>query len=174
MEFDFTENEHLHDEESSLNQEEPSLSEDEETTSVEEITFMDEEREDIFDDEPTEELTSEDFAEGLAQLFWELKGENVAILNMDGVADFTDYFVICSAQSPNHLRAIAEQADVIMRDSGIKVRRKEGYKSLKWILLDYGDVIGHIFLPGARDYYALEQYWADCPVRRLNEKGELV
>jgi ribosome-associated protein len=91
------------------------------------------------------------------------KGENLKILDLGEFSGFTDYFVICSGTSDRQVQAIADSVDHQMRQSGHALISSEGYSDGRWVLMDYGDVVVHIFLDALREYYDLETLWADAP-----------
>lgn len=91
------------------------------------------------------------------------KGRDVVLMNMEGLTSATDYFVICSAGSSTQVRAIADNIeDMLLEHEDMAFLRKEGYREGEWVLLDYGDVVAHIFQQESREYYALEQLWGDA------------
>jgi ribosome-associated protein len=83
-----------------------------------------------------------------------------------------DYFVICSANVELHAQAIADYLKESLEKNGARVWHMEGYNTGRWILLDYVDVVVHIFLKGTRDFYALEKLWGDSPLIDLSLKEE--
>ena len=87
------------------------------------------------------------------------KGENILLLDLRGIASFTDYFVLCSGTSDRMLDALAEGA----LDAVRKVHRRRGQKQGEaregWVIVDYGDVVVHLFSPDQRAYYDLEELW---------------
>ena len=91
----------------------------------------------------------------------EKQAKNVVILKLSRVATFTNYFIICSAESLPQVKAIAEE--VAFRLPRKHYLGKEGFPASSWVLLDYGDFILHIFLPEARKFYGLERIWSDAP-----------
>jgi ribosome-associated protein len=93
----------------------------------------------------------------------ENRGRDIAILDLRDLTTFFDYFVIVTGTSRRQLHAISEEIDHALED-GLGDRRMgiEGYDESRWILLDYGDVVVHMFEPETRDYYALEQLWAQA------------
>lgn len=103
------------------------------------------------------------FAEKIANLVFNKKGYDVKILDLKNVATFADYFVICSADSDTQVKAIADEIDDKLRVEGIKCWHKEGYTALQWVLLDYVDVVVHVFRKEAREFYNLEKLWGDAP-----------
>lgn len=91
------------------------------------------------------------------------KGIDVEALNLTEISSVTDSFVIASGTSVPHIKALSDYVEEGMSEKGIDPLRVEGYNSAKWILLDYGDVIVHIFSEEARKFYSLEWLWADAP-----------
>lgn len=103
------------------------------------------------------------FAESLTEHIFSKKGYDVKILDLKELTSFTDYFVICSADSDIQVKAIADEIDKKLSEQGIKCWHKEGYKALSWVLLDYVDVVVHIFKKESREFYNLEKLWGDAP-----------
>jgi ribosome-associated protein len=85
------------------------------------------------------------------------------LLDLRGLSDVTDWFLIASGDSDTHTRAIAENIMERMRESGFRPTGVEGKASATWILLDYVTLVIHVFLPRVRDYYDLERLWGDAP-----------
>jgi ribosome-associated protein len=112
-------------------------------------------------------LDSGKFASKIAQQVFVKKGYDVLIMDLRNLASFADYFVICSADSDVQVKAIADQIDKTLSEDGIKCWHKEGYKALSWVLLDYVDVVVHIFRKEARDFYNLEKLWGDAPTEKV-------
>lgn len=99
-----------------------------------------------------------------AQAAADCRGQQIVILDMRGVSDLFDYFVIVSGTSRRQLRAMADEIDRVLTQETAAVRLGiEGEADSRWVLLDYGDVIIHLFEPETRAYYALEDLWGDCP-----------
>lgn len=117
-------------------------------------------------------LNSEQFARKISNLIFTKKGYDVLIINLQNIAAFADYFVICSADSDVQVKAIADQVDKSLSEEGIKCWHREGYKALTWVLLDYVDVVVHIFKKEAREYYNLEKLWGDAPLIKLKDPAE--
>ena len=103
----------------------------------------------------------------------EKKASKIKILDLRRLTDITDYFVICSAEVELHARAIADHIVESLEKKGIKSWHSEGYKSSRWILLDYVDVVVHIFLEESREFYELEKLWGDAKVKEIKEKVKL-
>lgn len=91
------------------------------------------------------------------------KGRDVLVLDMRRVTSIYDYLVIATGASRRQMHSIAEEIDDAMAAVGDHRLGIEGYDSSKWIVQDYGDVVTHVFDPSAREYYALEELWADAP-----------
>lgn len=90
------------------------------------------------------------------------KALDIKILNVTGLSPIADYFVICSGNSTVQVKAIADEVEDKMAEDGYSLSHKEGYESGRWVLLDYGNVIVHIFHSEERDFYELERLWADA------------
>ncbi|MGI6036480.1 MAG: ribosome silencing factor [Limnochordia bacterium] len=96
------------------------------------------------------------------------QAEEVVILNMQELPPMTDYFVICTANNNLHQKAVRDEILARTKEAGIKLRHREGGDGARWVLLDYGDVVVHIFQRAEREFYALERLWGDAP--RLGDK----
>ncbi len=89
----------------------------------------------------------------------EKKGKDISVLNLKGQTVIADYFVIASGGSSSQVKALAENTEEKLAEKGFEPIRKEGIKEGKWAILDYGDIIVHIFEDSLRDYYALDKLW---------------
>lgn len=92
-----------------------------------------------------------------------LHAEDITVLDLQKLASFSDFFVICSGTSDRQVQAIADAIEKAMGHFGARLLGKEGYVQGQWILLDYGDVVAHIFYPAVRELYQIEKLWADAP-----------
>lgn len=93
------------------------------------------------------------------------KGLGIALLDVSELLVVTDIFVIASGTSNRHVRTLADEVEVLLKaELGRQVLRREGREHLRWVLLDYGDLVVHVFDQETRDYYQLERLWADAPV----------
>jgi len=101
---------------------------------------------------------------------FEKKGLDLVIFDLRGISDMADYFLICSGTN-RQLRAIADSIEKALLGIGIKMDHKEGYQESSWILLDYGDLVAHIFNEDKRQYYDLERLWGDAPKVDLSSLG---
>lgn len=104
--------------------------------------------------------------ESFIKIIFEKKGENVLLLDLRKFSPITDYFIICTAQSQLHAQAICNELSMRLKKMNILSHHIEGYNNAQWIILDYWDVVIHIFLSEIRQFYGLERLWGDAPQRR--------
>ncbi|WP_377888410.1 ribosome silencing factor [Alkalihalobacillus sp. R86527] len=97
------------------------------------------------------------------------RAEDIIALNMNGVSLIADYFLICHGNSEKQVQAIATEVKKQALEQGMDVKRLEGYDQARWVLVDLGSVIVHIFHKDERNYYNLEKLWGDAPHLPLNE-----
>ncbi len=90
------------------------------------------------------------------------KAINPCVLELKGISDFTDYFIICSVESSQQMRAVAEGIQEKLKAGGVRMMHQEGQWDSAWILLDYGELIVHIFDEEARQFYNLEELWQNA------------
>jgi ribosome-associated protein len=90
------------------------------------------------------------------------KASDIMLLDIRDVTTIADYFVICSGNNPRQIQAIAEAIDEELGKQGANVLHKEGVADTGWLLLDFGDIIVHIFGAKEREYYRLERLWSDA------------
>ncbi len=95
------------------------------------------------------------------------RAEEIVVLNMKGISLVADYFIICHGNSDKQVQAIAKEMKDKVLELGSDVKRIEGYDEAKWILVDLGDVIAHIFHRDERGYYNLERLWGDAPLENI-------
>lgn len=91
------------------------------------------------------------------------KAERPVVLDLRGHDAFTEYFVICHGTSERQVKSLADAVEDQVRVEAGRKPSTEGYARGEWILLDYGEVVAHLFLEDARDFYRLEALWGDCP-----------
>lgn len=91
------------------------------------------------------------------------RAEDILALNMKGISLIADYFIICHGNSDKQVQAIAKEIKEKAEEKGYQVKKVEGYDEARWILLDLGDVVAHIFHREERSYYNLERLWGDAP-----------
>lgn len=96
-----------------------------------------------------------------------MKPSYLATLDLRGLSSFTDYFLIASAESSRQVRALAERVEERLGQAKVRMLHREGAGEARWILLDYQDVVVHIFEEQTRQFYDLERLWGDAPKRIL-------
>ena len=115
--------------------------------------------------------SSRELAKRIGHLSLEKKAEDILIFDISKISSFADYFVICTGTSDRHLKAIADNiTDGIFEKYKVKPWHLEGYSYLRWILIDYVDVVVHLFLEDVRDYYNLERLWGDAKVIEIKDE----
>ncbi len=92
------------------------------------------------------------------------KAEELVVLDLQRLSTVADYFLVCSARSTSQMDTIAEAVQAALKSNGVRLRHREGTAASGWILLDYGDVVVHVFLDATRAFYALERLWGDAPI----------
>jgi ribosome-associated protein len=98
----------------------------------------------------------------------DVKAIDIVELDLRAVLDYTDYFVICSGGTDRQTKAIHDRIhEGMKKQHGILPQRVEGLREARWILMDYLDVVVHVFTPEARDFYRLEQLWGEAPKRAV-------
>ncbi|MFA1820476.1 ribosome silencing factor [Virgibacillus oceani] len=102
----------------------------------------------------------------------EKRAENILALNMNEVSLVADYFLICHGNTERQVQAIARGVKETMDESEIQVNRMEGFEQARWVLVDLGDVVCHIFHKDERNYYKLERLWGDADQVTLHLSGE--
>lgn len=113
-------------------------------------------------------LDSEQLAQKAVDILSERQALDIALLDISRTATFTDFFVIATAQSPLQFNALAEYLEKELKPEGCELRLREGSAASGWMLLDFGDLIVHIFSPEQRAYYRLEELWGKTtPVVRF-------
>jgi ribosome-associated protein len=93
------------------------------------------------------------------------KAIDLKVLQLEKISDFTDYFILCSGTSERQVQAIADAIDERLRAEKVRPLHVEGYNRGQWVLLDYGDLVVHIFQEDTRRFYSLERLWGDAPDR---------
>lgn len=102
------------------------------------------------------------------------KARDLDVIDISGVSILADCFIICSGTSTTHIRTLADELELKMAEAGYDVLHREGYDSARWILLDYGEVVVHIFHEEDRSFYKLERLWSDGKFRApAEDSGEV-
>ena len=109
-------------------------------------------------------MTPEQLAEAIIRHAADRKALDIVQLDLRGIIGYTDYFVICTGRSDRQTKAIHDAIHQGLKaELGILPRRVEGLTQARWILMDYLDVVVHVFTPETREYYRLEQLWGEAP-----------
>jgi ribosome-associated protein len=115
-------------------------------------------------------LTAKTLARKIAQFALTKKASDVVIVDLRTITPVTDFFVICSADSDTQVKAIADAVTGGMEKLGHEAWHNEGYSHLNWVLLDYVDVVAHIFRKEVRSFYNLERLWGDAKFERVMDR----
>mgnify|MGYP002652346817 CR=1 FL=1 len=97
------------------------------------------------------------------------KAEDVISLNMQGISDMTDYFVICHGNNEKQVQSIARAVKDAANEAEIEVKRMEGFNDARWILIDLANVVVHVFHKDERDYYNIEKLYRDAPLESYRQ-----
>lgn len=108
-------------------------------------------------------MTSKELVEFSCRLLDNKKATDIVVLDIRSVTSLGDYFVIASGSSSTQVKALAAELEDKLAKEGVEPGRVEGESSAMWVLMDYNDVIVHVFLAETRDFYCLERLWADAP-----------
>ena len=106
-------------------------------------------------------LESKELAGKIKKILEDKKAKEIQVIDITGVTVIADYFIICTGTSTTHIRSLADEVEAKLEEIGRFKLRKEGYDSLRWVLLDYGDVVLHVFHEDDRAFYNLERLWVD-------------
>ncbi|MBP2634950.1 MAG: rsfS [Firmicutes bacterium] len=101
-------------------------------------------------------------AELVAKAASDKKARDIIIMDLVGISPVTDHFVICSANSTTQVKAIADHIEEQLAEQRITLLHKEGYREARWVLMDYGNCVAHIFVEEDRQFYNLERLWGDA------------
>lgn len=97
------------------------------------------------------------------------KAEDIISLNMQGISDMTDYFVVCHGNNERQVQSIARAVKEAVHEQDIDVKRMEGYQDARWILIDLANVVVHIFHKDERPYYNIEKLYQDAPIESYGQ-----
>jgi ribosome-associated protein len=115
--------------------------------------------------------TGLELAQICARVADDSKAEDLVVLDVRGLSSFTDYFVIMSGRSSRHVQGLAEAVEAELRSKRVSSKHSEGLQEGLWVLLDFGDIVTHIFYKEKRDFYDLEGLWHDAPRLDLKTLG---
>lgn len=114
-------------------------------------------------------MTSLEQARKIVQVMDSKKAKDIRLIKIEGISSLGDYFVVASASNTTQVKAIADEVEDEMTKLGLEPNRVEGRQSAQWILMDYYDVMVHVFLDEARSFYNLERLWSDAPQLDIND-----
>ena len=115
-------------------------------------------------DTPPSDLPSLPHAMLAVSTALEKKAEDVVLLDISSVSIMADFFMICTVRTDTHARAVRDAVTQALEQAGLRMRRREGSDASGWVLLDWGDIVVHIFGPSEREFYSLEKLWGDARV----------
>ena len=117
-------------------------------------------------------ISSEELKDIVIKGMQEKKAEKIAVLDLQHIKNaVADYFIVCSANSGNHLDAISDSVvDEVIKEHNEKPNHKEGEQDQTWQLLDYVNVVAHIFLKDSREFYSLEDLWGDAHIHFIEDE----
>lgn len=118
-------------------------------------------------------MDSQQLADRISQLALQKKGHEVTIMNLQKLSDAADFFVMVTCESDLHVKAVADYIETELKGANIRLWHKEGYSNLNWVLLDFIDVVVHIFRRETRAYYALEKLWADANITLVKDDAPI-
>ena len=105
------------------------------------------------------------------------RAEDIRIIEIGDLTIVADYFVIANGTSTTHTKTLAEEVEYQLSQNGVEPNRTEGYNGSSWVILDYGDIVVHVFYKETRDYYQLERLWADgekIDIERFLTEGDQI
>lgn len=105
-------------------------------------------------------------AETMIDAISDKKGKDIVLIEIGEVLPITEYFILASGSSTTQVRALSDGVEMKMKENGVLPLRIEGFREGRWILLDYGDIVVHIFHEEERDFYGLERFWGDVPQKQ--------
>lgn len=117
-------------------------------------------------------MTSRNLAKKIAEFALSKKAYDVLLLDVRRLTSTADFFVVCSADSDTQVRAIADAVEKGSEDIGARVWHTEGFHASTWIILDFVDVVVHVFHHEARSYYNLERLWSDAKATSIEDKAD--
>ncbi|MFD2618243.1 ribosome silencing factor [Terrilactibacillus laevilacticus] len=115
-------------------------------------------------------MNNEELVKYFAEVADDKKAQDLVMLKMTGISIMSDYFIICHGNSEKQVQAIARALKEAAQEKNIEVKRMEGFDKARWVLVDLGDIIAHVFHKDERNYYQLEKLWGDAPVFSLEKR----
>ena len=106
-------------------------------------------------------MTSFELTKDIVKVLDNKKAEDIQVIKVNDLTIIADYFVIASTTSSTHVKALVDEVEFQLKEKGVEPRKLEGYQYANWIIMDYGDVIVHVFHEETRNFYTLERLWSD-------------
>lgn len=113
-------------------------------------------------------------AQACARFADEKKAKDIVVLELIGLTDIADYFVLATGTSERHVRTIAEAVEVGLKEAGVKPFSLEGHDEGRWVIIDYQNVIAHIFIESLRELYDLESLWIEAKRYTLKKENKFL
>ncbi|MVB11899.1 Ribosomal silencing factor RsfS [Caprobacter fermentans] len=117
-------------------------------------------------------MTSLELAVQAAKILDSKKAKNLKVIGIRDVSILADYFVLATGTSSTHVKSLADETEFQLGESGLNPGHKEGYRSNSWVLLDYGNVVVHVFTEESRNFYDLDRLWQDGEIVDLSKMIE--
>lgn len=117
-------------------------------------------------------MTTQETVQLIIEAAQEKKGRQIVKMDISKISTFADYFVIITGESGIQIKALSDHIDDQLRRKNVHAISKEGYQNLKWVLMDYSDIIVHIFDHESREFYAIERLWADAEMEFISDEEE--
>ena len=114
-------------------------------------------------------LDTREYAVLAAEAAADKKAADVVVLDVAAVLVITDYFVIATGNTARQVKVMADEVEARLKDAGLPALGREGERDRQWVLLDFGDLVVHVFQPQTREFYRLERLWGDVPRLELPE-----
>ncbi len=118
-----------------------------------------------------EKMGSEEVVRALAETVAEMLGQNVRILDLRGLSDIADWFIVASVKSKRHLKILGRDLIGEIEAADVGKPKVEGLDGDSWVIIDLFDIVVHLFMPEKREFYALESYWGDAAVEVIDIDG---
>jgi len=117
-------------------------------------------------------MNSKSIVKKAVKLAWDKKGKDITVMDLRKLMNVTDYFILINGESDVHVKALANHIEKELRKEDIELWHREGFQHLRWVLMDYIDVVIHIFRPEVREFYSLEKLWADAKITKVNDHAK--
>ncbi|WP_210366913.1 ribosome silencing factor [Bacillus sp. REN3] len=115
-------------------------------------------------------MSGQDLLKTVVKAADDKRAEDIIVLNMKGISLIADYFLICHGNSDKQVQAIAREIREKTEEQGYELKRMEGFDEARWVLIDIGDIVAHVFHRDERTYYNLERLWGDAPIENLQSE----